>query len=156
MELSPVPQGAMPLIPHLIVKDAAKAIDFYKKVFMAEELMRMPSPDGKKIMHAELNIAGCHLYLCDEFPDMGARSPQALGGTPVVLTLYCLDCDKVFHRAVSAGAKVVTKLEDAFWGDRYGKVKDPFGHEWMLMTRKEALTSKEIMERSKKKVLAHA
>jgi PhnB protein len=153
--VNPLPEGAQPLIPHLIVKDCAKAIEFYKKVFLAEEMMRMPSPDGKKIMHAELNVSGCHLYLCDEWPDKGAKSPQTLGGSPVTLMLYCLDADKVFHRAVSAGAKVVTPLEDAFWGDRYGKVKDPFGHEWMIMTRKENLTPKQMMERSKK-VMAHA
>ncbi|MBI3928041.1 MAG: VOC family protein [Armatimonadetes bacterium] len=156
MPVNPLPEGTQPLVPYLIVKDAAKAIDFYKKVFAAEEVARMPCPESKKIMHAELRIAGCMLYLADEQPEAGFKSPRTLGGSPVGMTLYCLDADKVFQRAVSAGAKVLKPMADAFWGDRYGTVTDPFGHQWTVMMRKEELTMEQVMQRSKTAMAAHA
>jgi PhnB protein len=160
MPVNPVPHGGQPLMAHIVVRDAAAAIDFYKKVFAAEEIMRLPSEDNGKIMHAQLRISGCTLYLSDEFREGGNKSPQTLGGSPVTLTLYCLDADLVFNRAVKAGAKSVQPMQDAFWGDRCGRVKDPFGHEWALATHKEDLTVEQIRERAKKamqrKVPAHA
>lgn len=154
MNINPLPEGTQPLVPYLIVKNASKAIDFYKKVFLAEEVMRMPGPDGKKVMHAELRIAGCMLYIADECPEMGFKASHN-GSASIGLTLYCLDADKVFDRAVKHGAKAKKAMEDAFWGDRYGTVIDPFGHMWTVMTRKENLSMEEVMERGKR-AMAHA
>jgi len=154
--IDPLPAGTQPLVAYLVVKNCAKAIDFYKKVFLAEEVMRMHGPDGKMIVHAELRISGCMLYLADEHPKMGHKSPQTLGGSPVGMTLYCLDADKVFDRCVKAGAKMMKPMADAFWGDRMGTVMDPFGHNWTLMMRKEELSPEEIMKRGKKAMAAMA
>lgn len=126
-----VPAGCSTVTPHLIVRNAAEAIEFYRQAFGAEELMRMPMPDGR-IMHAELQIGSSRVFLCDEFPDWGARSPQALGGTPVTIHLYVDNADRVFGQAVAAGATATMPLQDQFWGDRYGKVTDPYGHEWSI------------------------
>ena len=147
--INPVPNGCQPLVPHLCMHDCAKAMDFYKKVFAAEEVMRMPGPNGK-IMHAEMRIAGCMFFLADDSGQGYTRSPQQAKTTTVTMTMYCLDADKVFDRALKAGAKMVHAMHDAFWGDRMGVVNDPFGHQWMLMTRKEELTPAQMMERSKK------
>jgi PhnB protein len=122
------------LSPHLVVDDAAAAIDFYVKAFDAEELGRVPRPDGK-LIHAALRINGFTVMLADDFPEMaGGRSmtPVSLGGTPVTLHLTVTDVDAKFARALDAGASVVMPLEDQFWGDRYGIVADPFGHHWSL------------------------
>jgi PhnB protein len=154
--LNPLPEGTQPLVPYLVIKSCDDAIDFYKKVFLAEEVMRMHGPDGKMIMHAELKLSGCMLYLADEHPKMGYKSPLTLGGSPVGMTLYCLDADKVFNRCVKAGAKVQKPMADAFWGDRMGTVIDPFGHSWTLMQRKEELSMQEIKERGKKAMAAQA
>ena len=139
-----VPDGYHTLTPHLVVKGASQAIEFYKKAFGAEEISRMPGPDGKSIMHAEVQIGDSRLFLVDEFPEMGCRGPLGIGGTPVTIHIYVEDVDAVFNKAVTAGAQVRMPLEDAFWGDRYGKVVDPFGHEWSLATHKEDLTPEEI------------
>ncbi|MCA9791202.1 MAG: VOC family protein [Candidatus Eremiobacteraeota bacterium] len=147
MPIQPLPEGAQPLIPYLIVNKAAAAIEFYKLVFAADEVMRMAGPDGKSIMHAELRIAGCLIYLADENPEQGHLSPTTVGTTTVGLSLYCLDADKVFNRALDHGAEVVRPMMDAFWGDRYGVVVDPFGHQWSLMTRKEHLSPEEMVQR---------
>jgi PhnB protein len=120
--------------PHLVVDDAAAAIDFYVKAFGAEELGRVPRPDGK-LVHAAVRINGSLVMLNDDFPEMcGGRSmtPKSLGGTPVTIHLTVTDVDAKFQRALDAGATVVTPLEDQFWGDRYGMVADPFGHQWSL------------------------
>lgn len=147
MPINPLPNGTQALVPYLIVKNANKAIDFYKKVFAAEEVMRMPGPDGKKIMHAELRVAGCMMYLGEECNEGPMKAPKK--GNSVAMTLYCLDADKVFDRAKNHGAKVVKPMQDQFWGDRMGTVTDPFGHMWTLMTRKEELTVEEVMERGR-------
>ena len=147
--INPVPNGCQPLVAHLCMHDCAKAMDFYKKVFAAEEVMRMPGPNGK-IMHAEMRIAGCMFFLADDCGQGYTRSPREARTTTVTMTMYCLDADKVFDRAVKAGAKSVQPMQDAFWGDRMGVVNDPFGHQWMLMTRKEELTMDQMMERGKK------
>jgi uncharacterized glyoxalase superfamily protein PhnB len=139
----PIPEGFHTMAPHIIVRGAAQAIDYYKKAFGAEEVMRMPGPDGKTVMHAELKIGDSMLMVCDEFPDMGCKGPQSIGGTPVTLHLYVPDVDAAFQRAIKAGAQVTMPVTDMFWGDRYGKLKDPFGHEWSVATHKIDVTPEE-------------
>jgi len=148
-KVSRIPEGFHTITPGLVVRDAARAIDFYKRAFGAEELVRMPGPDGRGVMHAELRIGDSVLFVGDEAPSMGSRSPQALGGTAVALHLYVEDVDKAFKRAIDAGAQVKMPVADMFWGDRYGKIADPFGHEWGLGTHKEDLTPAEMEKRAK-------
>ena len=142
-----IPEGYHTITPHLSVRGAARAIEFYKKAFGAEEQMRMPGPDGKSVMHGELKIGDSIVFLNDEVPGMGCRSPQSLGGTSGALHLYVEDVDAAFNRAVAAGAQVRMPVSDMFWGDRYGKIIDPFGHEWGIGTHKEDLTPEEIRKR---------
>jgi len=144
----PIPEGYHSITPYLTLNDAAKAIDFYKRAFGAKEMMRMDGPTGK-IGHAELKIGDSMIMLSDEMPGAGAKSPKSLGGTTVNIFLYVEDVDSVFNQAVSAGAKADMALADQFWGDRYGKVTDPFGHSWSLATHKEDLTPQEISKRAK-------
>ena len=140
-----VPDGFHAVTPHLVVREAAKAIEFYKKAFGAEEIARMAGPDEKFVMHAELKIGDSIVMLGDEFPQMRRWvSPQSLKGTSIALHLYVKDVDQAFKRAVAAGATVSMPVMDAFWGDRYGRVTDPFGHEWSLATHKQDLTRDEI------------
>ena|SRR6266436_2873621 len=146
--IKPIPEGHHTLTPHLVVKGASEAIEFYKKAFGAEELTRMPGPDGKTIMHAALKIGDSRLFLVDEFPQMGSVGPLSLGGSPVFIHVFVEDVDTVFNQAVSAGAEVRMPLVDAFWGDRYGQLVDPFGHKWSLATHKEDLTPEEISNRA--------
>ena len=138
------------IIAHLIVNDAPKALDFYKNAFGAVIVGVHKTPDGK-VMHAELNFGGARLMLADEFPGMGSGSPKTLGGSPVVINLYVPeDVDSLFKQAVAAGAKVEMPLADQFWGDRYGHVRDPFGFQWAIASRKEELTPEEMQERAAK------
>jgi PhnB protein len=146
MAVKPIPEGYHSITPYLIISGAAAAIDFYKGAFGAKERMRMPGP-GDKVMHAEIEIGDSAVMLADEFPEMGFRGPQALGGTPVSLVLYVEDADKVFNQAVAAGAKVLKPLQDQFYGDRSGTVADPFGHVWNIGSHKEDLTPEEINRR---------
>ena len=146
-----IPAGSEGLIPHLVVDGCAKAIDFYKEAFGAEEVMRMPAPDGR-LMHAEIAIGGRRVYLNDDFPEMGsgqARHPQALGGTPVTIHQYVEDCDAAVQRAEKAGARVAMPPEDMFWGDRYATVVDPFGHSWSFATHVADPTPEEMAEAAK-------
>ena len=125
------------IVPHLIVKGAAAAIDFYKKAFGAEEIMRMPEQGGTRLMHAEIRLGPSTIYLADDFPehcDGKSHTATALGGTPVVLHQYVRDCDAAIKRAADAGATVTMPAKDMFWGDRYGQVKDPFGLQWSFAT----------------------
>jgi uncharacterized glyoxalase superfamily protein PhnB len=147
MAVKPIPEGFHTLTPHIIVNDAAKAIDFYKKAFSAEEVLRLPGPGGK-IMHAEIKIGDSPVMIAEEYPDMGVRSPLAIGGSAVTLNLYVPDVDKVFNQAVSAGATAAMPVADQFWGDRYGKLTDPFGHHWSVATHTEDLTAEQIAERA--------
>jgi PhnB protein len=147
--IKPVPEGYHTLTPHLVVQGAGQAIEFYKKAFGAEEIIRLTGPDGESIMHAEIRIGDSKLFLGEECPEMGGSGPLNLGGTPIVIHIYVEDVDMAFDRAVTAGAQVRVPLEDAFWGDRYGQVTDPFGHRWSLASRKEDLTAAEIGERAK-------
>jgi PhnB protein len=147
MAVKRVPEGYHRVTPHLVVRNAAAAIDFYKKAFGAVEKGRAPGPDGKSIMHAELQIGDSRVFLNDEFPDMGALSPLAFKGTAVTLHLYVEDADKQFKQAVDAGAQVVMPLADQFWGDRYGVVKDPYGHHWSIGTHLEDVTPEQMKQR---------
>ncbi len=145
----PIPPGLHSVTPTLTMREAGKAIDFYKRAFGAEERMRFLAPDGKGIMHAEIKIGDSIIFLSDERPEMGCRGPQSLGGTPVGFFLYVEDVDQAFDRAVSAGAKSESPVSDMFWGDRCGQLTDPFGHKWTLATHKEDLTMEEIGKRAK-------
>jgi PhnB protein len=146
-KVQPIPAGCHTITPHLVVRSAAQAIEFYKKAFGAEELCRVPGPDGKSVMHAELKIGDSHVYLCDEFPDWGAKGPQLLGGSPVTIHLYVNDADAAVKRAVAAGAKVTMPLQNMFWGDRYGKLEDPYGHHWSVATHVEDVSPAECAKR---------
>ena len=146
--VKPIPEGFHSVTPMLTLKDTSLAIDFYKRAFGAKELMRMPGPDGKGVMHAELQIGDSRIFLADEHPEMGCRSPQSLGGTTAGLHLYVNDVDKAFAQAVAAGARATMPVADMFWGDRFGRVADPFGHEWSLATHTEDLTDEEMRKRA--------
>jgi PhnB protein len=143
----PVPDGHHTVTPYLTLQGAAEAIDFYKRAFGAHEEGRMTTPDGKSVIHAEIRIGDSMVMLSDEFPQMGPRSPQALGGTTASIFLYVPDVDAAFKRAVDAGAKAVMTPADMFWGDRFGKLVDPFGHHWAMATHKEDLSDEEIRKR---------
>ncbi len=145
----PIPEGYHTVTPYLAVDSGDEAIRFYKKAFGAEEILRMRGPDGKSVMHAEIRIGDSHVMLAEEFPGVGNRSPKSLGGTSASVHLYVNDVDAAFKRAVEAGAEVVMPVTDMFWGDRFGKVRDPFGQEWSLATAKETLTPEEIAGRAK-------
>jgi uncharacterized glyoxalase superfamily protein PhnB len=144
-----IPAGFTAVTPHLICADAAAAIDFYKKAFKAVEEGRMPGPDGR-IMHAVVRIGGSPIMLVDEMPEWGALGPKSLKGSPVTIHLYVDDVDAVVARAVEAGAKVTMPVEDMFWGDRYGKLEDPFGHRWSVGTHLRDMSSAEVMAASEK------
>jgi PhnB protein len=140
-----IPDGYHSISPSLTCKNASKAIDFYKKVFGAKEVMRMDGPGGK-VMHAELKIGDSHIFLNDEFPGM-ATAPSSGGENPIYLFLYTENVDKVYDLAVTEGSKVTMPLENQFWGDRYGKVTDPFGHTWGLAQHVEDLSQEEMKTR---------
>lgn len=136
------------ITPHLIVRDAPRAIEFYTRAFGAAELYRNLAPDGKAVMHAELMLGDSRFLLHDEFPDRKLLSPLAYEGTGVTLHLYVADVDAVFRAAVDAGAEVVMPVEDCFWGDRYGILRDPFGHRWSIATRLQDLSPAELQEQA--------
>jgi uncharacterized glyoxalase superfamily protein PhnB len=145
-KVKPIPEGCEGIIPHLVVQGGAKALDFYKRAFGAEEVSRMPAPDGR-ILHAELRIGSSLLYLADDFPEQcggQSRHPLALQGTPATIHRYVTDVDGVIRKAEEAGATVKMPATDMFWGDRYGVVVDPFGHQWSFATRLKDLTPEEM------------
>ena len=146
MAVKPVPEGFHTATPYLIVKDAAKALDFYKAAFGAAELMRMADPSGK-IGHAEIRIGDSPIMLAEEHPDMGFRGPQALGGSPVGIMLYVEDVDGRFRQAIEAGGVERKPVQDQFYGDRNGTLEDPFGHVWTIGTHIEDLSNQEIQRR---------
>ncbi len=148
-EVKPIPDGMHTVTPHLVCRDAAKAIDFYEKAFGAETVMRLDMPDGGRVMHACLRFGDSAVMLADEFPDWNSLGPNTRGGTTVVLHIYVPDADAFFEKAIKAGAEVVMPLGDAFWGDRYGQLKDPFGHVWSVATHVKDLTAEEIAEAAK-------
>lgn len=142
---TPIPAGMHTLTTHIICEGAADAIAFYKKAFNAEELARLPGPNGK-IMHAAVRIGDSVLMLMDDFAEWGSLGPKALKGTPVTLHLYVNDVDAAMKQAVDAGATLAMPAEDMFWGDRYGQVVDPFGHRWSIATHKFDYTPEEIQQ----------
>ena len=146
--VTPVPEDFHTITPHLIVREAARAVIFYERAFGAEELYRNLAPDGESIVHSELLLGESRFFVNEEFPEHGQLSPLARGGSAVTLHLYVEDVDELFARAVAAGAEVVIELADQFWGDRYGRLRDPFGHEWSLASRIEDLSPDEIHQRA--------
>jgi len=142
-----IPDGYTAVTPYLTIKGAAQAIDFYKKAFGAEEVMRFPMPDGK-LAHAEINIGGSVVMLHDEAPEWKAFSPQTVGDTSVSIMLYVNDVDAVFKRAIEAGATSTMEVADQFYGDRAGGLKDPFGHKWHIATHIEDVGPDEIQRRA--------
>ena len=145
--VNPIPEGYRRVTPYLIVDGAAAAIDFYTSVFGATERMRMDAPEGR-VGHAELEIGDSVIMLADEHPDVDARGPRSIGGTPVSLHMYVEDADSVFERAVEAGAKSVRPVENQFYGDRLGSFEDPFGHHWHVATHVEDVSPEEMSERA--------
>jgi len=143
MSVQPIPDGYHTLTPYLTVRDAVRAIEFYKQAFGAQERGVMKGPDGK-VMHAELKIGDSIIMLGDEFPEFGALSPLSTGGTGMGLHIYVDGVDAAFDRAVTAGAKVDMPVMDQFWGDRYGKLTDPFGHKWSIATHTKDLSMDEM------------
>ena len=144
-----IPDGYTAVTPYLTVKGAAQAIEFYKKAFGAEEVMRFPSPDGK-IMHAEVRIGGAVVMLHDEAPQWSAFSPETVGDTASSIMLYVDDVDAVIKRAAEAGATVTMPATDMFYGDRCGNIKDPFGHKWSVATHIEDVAPDEMQRRMAK------
>ena len=138
-----IPKGYHSITPYLIINNAAKAIDFYKKVFAAKEVMRMEHPGGK-VGHAELKIGDTRIMLADECHEMGARSPQAFGGSSVIIHFYTKDVDGIVAKAVSAGAKLKRPVENMFYGDRSGMLEDPYGHQWCVSTHVEDVSPAKI------------
>ncbi len=146
MPVKPVPEGYHTVTPYLIVSGGAKAIEFYKRALGATERLRLEGPDGK-IGHAEIEIGDSVIMLADEFPEMGAKSPPSIGGTPVGICLYVENADARFEQAVKAGAKIERPLQNQFYGDRSGTVVDPFGHKWTIATHIEDVPPEEINRR---------
>lgn len=137
-----IPPGMHTLTPHLICRNAASAIDFYVKAFGAQDLARLPSPDGR-LVHAMIRIGDSPVFLMDEFPEWGSLGPQG-AAPPMVLHLYVEDADAFFAQAVAAGAQLIMPLTDMFWGDRYGQVQDPFGYRWSIATHLRDVTPEEL------------
>jgi PhnB protein len=149
--VKPIPDGYHTLTPYLRVRGGAAAIDFYTKAFGARELMRLTSPkDPGRVMHAELMVGDSHLMLGDEYPEKKIFSPLSVGGTGSGVFIYVEDVDAVYNRAVELGARPDMPPQNMFWGDRYGKVTDPFGHEWALATKVEDVPPDELERRTAK------
>ncbi|WP_338764718.1 VOC family protein [Massilia sp. METH4] len=149
-EAEKVPHDMPTVTPHLVCRGAADAIEFYKKAFNATEMVRMPVPDGGgKLMHAMIKIGNSPVMLVDEFPEWNSIGPQDLPNSPVTLHHYVEDVDAAYRQAVEAGAKVVMEPQDMFWGDRYGVLRDPFGHSWSLATHIRDVPPEEALEASK-------
>ena len=148
-----IPKGYNTITPYLVIKGAAKAIEYYKSVFGATVAVRMDGPDGR-VGHAELQIGDSRIMLADENPQIGARSAESIGASPVSLYVYLPDCDKVVAKAAAEGAKILKPVTDQFYGDRSGFIQDPFGHLWGIATHKEDVSAKEMKERAKKAMQA--
>jgi PhnB protein len=146
MAVKPIPDGYYTVTPYLVVRGGAEAIEFYKKAFNATEIDRMLAPGGK-LGHAEIQIGNSRLMLSDEMPEMGAKAPETLGGSPVGICLYVEDADAIFKQALAAGAKEERPMKDQFYGDRSGTVRDPFGHQWTISTHIEDVSPEEMGRR---------
>jgi len=144
-----IPDGMHSVTPHLICAGAADAIEFYKKAFNAVEVVRLPGPQGR-LMHAMIRIGDSAVMLVDEMPEWGALGPNSLKGSPVTIHLYVENVDAFVKRAVDAGAKITMPVADMFWGDRYGKLEDPFGHHWSVATHIRDVSPDEMMQEMKK------
>jgi PhnB protein len=155
MAIEPIPEGYHTVTPYLTVDDAAGAIEYYKKAFGATERLRMDTPDGK-VGHAELEIGDSLLMLSDPSPEATTRPPSELGGTSAGIFLYVDDVDAVVKKALRAGATVTMEVADQFWGDRFGSIRDPFGHEWSIATHIEDVPPEEMAERAKAAMAALA
>jgi PhnB protein len=142
--VSPIPKGMHTLTPGLVLRDAVKAIEFYKKALGAQEVTRMMAPDGKSLWHAELRIGDSVIYLGDEMPGMSRPAPTPANPSPVTLWLHVEDCDAAYRRALGAGARSTMEPADMFWGDRCGGVSDPFGYQWSFSTHQKDLTDAEM------------
>jgi PhnB protein len=147
MAVRPIPEGYPQIIPYLCVDGATAAIKFYTAVLGATERMRLPAPGGR-IGHAELQIGDSVIMLSDEFPEMGVRNPKAVGGTPVTISAYVEDVDRVFAKALDAGATSLRPVEDQFYGDRSGQFEDPFGHRWSIASHIEDVSPDEMAKRA--------
>lgn len=141
--VNPIPQDMHTLTPHIICRDAAAAIDFYVRAFGAQDLARLPGPDGR-LVHAMIRVGDSPLFLMDEFPEWGSLGPQGGAVPPMVLHLYVADADAAYAQAVAAGAKPIMPLADMFWGDRYGQVEDPFGYHWSIATHIRDVSPEEM------------
>jgi PhnB protein len=147
--VKPIPEGMHSVTPHLVCAGAADAIEFYKKAFDAVDLGRLPGPQGK-LMHAAIRIGDSTVMLADEFPEWGSMSPKSLKGSPVTIHLYVRDVDAFVARAVAAGARITMPLENMFWGDRYCKLEDPFGHHWSVATHIRDVSPEEMQQAMRK------
>jgi PhnB protein len=154
MPVKAIPDGYHTVTPYLIVNDAARALEFYKKALAATELLRFPGPDGK-IMHAEIQVGDSPIMLADEMPGTPYRSPKSFGGTPVSVMLYVEDVDAFFNRCIAAGGKVQRPVEDQFYGDRTGTFEDPFGHVWSVATHKEDVSLEDMKKRAEAAMKQH-
>lgn len=146
MAVKPIPDGYRGATPYLCCRDASRAIEFYQQAFGAAEVMRLAEPGGK-IGHAEIKIGDALIMISDEYPEMGVRSPQTLGGSPVTIHLYVEDVDALARRTVAAGAKLLRPVQDQFYGDRSGRLEDPFGHVWIISTHKEDVSPADVRKR---------
>ena len=146
MPAKPIPDGYHTATPYLILSDAARAIDFYKAAFGATEIMRFPMPNGK-LGHSEIRIGDSAIMLADGFPEMGARSPLTLGGSPVSILLYVENADALTAQAITAGAEVIRPIADQFYGDRSATLRDPFGHQWTIAMHVEDVSVEEMQRR---------
>lgn len=144
--VKPIPEGYHTVTPYMIVKGAARALEFYKKAFNATELFRMEGPGGS-IAHAEFQIGNSRIMLGEESPEWGARSPETIGGSPIGLSLYVENVDALFKQAIAAGGKEERPVKDQFYGDRSGTLRDPFGHQWTIGTHTEDVSPEEMMRR---------
>jgi uncharacterized glyoxalase superfamily protein PhnB len=144
--VQPIPTGFHTVTPYLVVYDANAAIDFYKRAFGAEDLCRLPGPDGQRIMHATIRIGDSMIMLSDEFREHGHTAPTSLGGSPVSIHLYVNNVDAVFEQAVLAGATIAMPIQDMFWGDRFGKLTDPYGHQWSIATCVKEVSPQEMKQ----------
>ncbi len=147
-KVKPIPEGLHTVTPHLVCAGAAEAIEFYKKAFNAEEVTRIPGPQGK-LIHAMIRIGDSMVMLVDEFPEWNSFGPKALKGSPISIHLYVSDADAFVQHAVKAGAKVTMPLADMFWGDRYGQIEDPFGHHWSVSTHLRDVSPEELAKGAK-------
>ena len=145
-KVKPIPDGYTTVTPYLIVDGAAAALEFYTKAFGAKEIFRMPAPGGR-IGHAEIMIGDSHIMLADEHPEIGAKGPKTIGGSPISIMLYVEDVDAVAKQAEAAGAKITRPVADQFYGDRTGGLEDPFGHTWYVATHIEDVSEEEMQKR---------